>query len=331
MRSIVLTKFGDIDVFAEATLPKPEIKPGHVLIKVVATSVNPLDYKMRKGYFPDLVKSFPMVLHGDVAGIIEEVGEGVTDFSVGDEVYGCVGGLLDMGGGLAEYVLADADLIALKPKTLSLIEAASLPLVSLTAWEGLVTYAKVKKGQTVLIHGGTGGVGHISIQLAKWLGAKVFATGSSAKKLEMAKQLGADFAIDYKKTTIESYVAEHTNGAGFEIVFDTVGGENFSECFQAAALFGQVISILAAGNYDLSPAFFKGLSIHLVLQPLPLITGIKRAHYGEILAKIATLVDEGFIRPLIDEQKFNITQVEAAHAHLENGNALGKIVLTNFA
>ncbi|HHF7347790.1 TPA: zinc-dependent alcohol dehydrogenase family protein [Legionella feeleii] len=331
MRSIVLTKFGDIDVFAEATLPKPEIKPGHVLIKVVATSVNPLDYKMRKGYFPDLVKTFPMVLHGDVAGIIEEVGEGVTNFSVGDEVYGCVGGLLDMGGGLAEYVLADADLIALKPKTLSLVEAASLPLVSLTAWEGLVTYAKVKKGQTVLIHGGTGGVGHVSIQLAKWLGAKVFATGSSAKKLEMAKQLGADFAIDYKKTTIESYVAEHTNGAGFEIVFDTVGGENFSECFQAAALFGQVISILAAGNYDLAPAFFKGLSIHLVLQPLPLITGIKRAHYGEILAKIATLVDEGFIRPLIDEQKFNITQVGAAHAHLENGNALGKIVLTNFA
>jgi NADPH:quinone reductase len=169
MRSMVITAFGDIDVFQEFTLPKPILKSGHVLIKVMATSVNPLDYKMRKGFFPDLVTSFPMVLHGDVAGVIEQIGEGVKDFSVGDEVYGCVGGLLDMGGALSEYILADANLVAKKPNSLSFVEAAALPLVALSAWEGLVTYANVQRNQTVLIHGGTGGVGHIAIQLAKWL------------------------------------------------------------------------------------------------------------------------------------------------------------------
>ncbi len=307
MKSIVITRFGDIDVFEETTLPTPNVIPGHVLIKVAATSVNPLDYKLRKGVFPDLIKSFPMILHGDVAGVIEQVGEGVKHFTIGDEVFGCVGGLLDMSGALADYILADANLIAHKPKTLSLVDSAALPLVSLTAWEGLVTYANVQKDQTVLVHGGTGGVGHIAIQLAKWLGANVFATGSSPKKLDISKQLGADVAINYKNSHVPAYVNEYTKGVGFDVVFDTVGGENLSDCFQAAALFGKVISILAAGNYDLTPAFLKGLSLHMVLQPLPLITGIKRSHYGEILTMIAKLVDKGIIRPLIDENKFTMS------------------------
>lgn len=330
MKSMVINKFGDVNVFEEITLPMPSVKPGHVLIKVIATSVNPLDYKLRNGFFPDLIKSFPATLHGDVAGVIEQIGEGVSDFSIGDEIYGCVGGLLDMGGALAEYIVADANLIAHKPKTLSLIESAALPLVSLTAWEGLITYANVQKDQTVLIHGGTGGVGHIAIQLAKWLGAKVFATSSSTEKLDISKQLGADFTINYKNTNVKSYVTEYTHDAGFDVIFDTVGGENLTECFYAASLFGTVICILAAGNYDLTPAFLKGLTIHTIMQPLPLITGVKRAHYRKILTKISELVDAGVIQPLIDEKIFTIDQVGAAHTYLENGNAIGKIVLTNF-
>src|SRR5262249_11114721 len=153
------------------------------------------------------------------------VSDDVKDFALGDEVYGCVGGLLQMGGALAEYVLADAKLIARKPKTLSFKEAAALPLVSLTVWEALVTYANLQKGQTVLIHGGTGGVGHVAIQLAKSLGAKVYATCSSQEKMNIAKQLGADVVINYKDKDVKSYVAEYTNNAGFDVVFDTVGGD----------------------------------------------------------------------------------------------------------
>ncbi len=328
MKSMVITQFGDTHVFTAHTLPKPRVKPGYVLIKVMATSINPLDCKLRKGMMPDLIKSFPATLHGDVAGVIEEIGEGVHDFSVGDEVYGCVGGFLDMGGGLDEYVAADANLIAHKPKTLSLIESAALPLVSLTAFEGLVTYAQVEKGQTVLVHGGTGGVGHIAIQLAKYLGARVSATSSSSPKLDMIKQLGADFAIHYKEMDVKTYVTKYTHGLGFDVVFDTVGGDNLPQCFEAASLYGQVLSINARGHYDLTPAFLKGLTIHTILQPLPLITGKNRVHYQTILTKMAELVDQGLIKPLIDEKIFAIDDVAAAHAYFESGDAIGKIVLS---
>lgn len=328
MKSMTITKFGEADVFEETTSPMPAMKAGHVLIKVMATSVNPLDFKIRKGYLPNLVTSFPMTLHGDVAGIIEQVGDGVSQFKIGDEVYGCVGGLLDMDGALAEYVLADENLLARKPKTLSFAEASALPLIALTAWEGLITYANVQPHQTILIHGATGGVGHVAIQLAKWLGAKVFTTASSEEKMLIAKKLGADVVINYKKTNVDAYVKEFTNEKGFEVVFDTVGGDKLIECFQAAATFGKVISILATSSYDLTPAFIKGLSLYLVFQPLPLITGMNRKHYGEILTKIAELVDQGIIHPLVDKKKFTISQVGQAHAHLEKGDAIGKVVLT---
>jgi NADPH2:quinone reductase len=324
---MVINQFGNSDVFVEMKLPKPSITAGHVVIKVMATSVNPFDCKARKGDFPDLIKSFPAVLHGDMAGIVEQIGEGVTNFAVGDEVFGCVGGLLNLSGALAEYVIADADLIAHKPKSLTFTQAAALPLVSLTAWQALITNANVQPKQTVLIHGGTGGVGHIAIQLAKWLGAKVFTTCSSASKMEIAKKLGADVAINYKNNDVKSYVVTQTNGAGFDVIFDTVGGDVLIDSITAAALYGKVISILAVGNYDLTPAFTKGLTLYLVIQILPLITGQGRALYGEILTKIAELVDAGIIKPLIDANQFAFHQVGAAHDHWENGLAVGKIVI----
>lgn len=234
-----------------------------------------------------------------------------------------------MGGGLAEYIVADANLIAHKPKSLSLIESAALPLVGLTAWEGLITYANVQRDQTVLVHGGTGGVGHIAIQLAKYLGAKVYTTVSSPNKMEIAKQLGADFVIDYKNTEVQSYVNQYTQGAGFEVIFDIIGTDNLPKCFDAAALFGKVISIMATGQYDLTPAFLKGLTLHTIMQPLPLLTGLKRAHYGAILTKLAHLVDQSVIRPLIDEKRFILDQVGAAHDYLESNKAIGKVLITH--
>ncbi len=330
MKCMAIVGFGDQHVFQMINLDRPSVKSGHILIKVKATSVNPLDFKLRQGFFPDLVPNFPMVLHGDVAGTVAEVGEDVTKFKVGDEVYGCAGGLLTMNGALAEFMLADANLIAHKPKSLSFTEAAALPLVSLTVWEALITKVDLQKNQSILIHGGTGGVGHVAIQLANCLGAKVFATSSDEKKLAIAKQLGAHVAINYKTTKPEKYVAEHTQDSGFDIVFDTVGGENIHPSVQAVAPFGQVVSILPSGTFDSGVAFSKSLTMHYVFQPLPLITGVNRAHYGEILEKIASLVDEGVIKPLIDEHEFTIHEVAAAHDHLEKGHAIGKVVIQGF-
>lgn len=328
MKAMIIKQFGEVDVFEEAILPKPSLAPGHVLIKVAATSVNPLDYKLRKGYFPDLV-SFPMTLHGDVAGTIEAVSPDIVNFKPGDEVYGCAGGLLNMGGALAEYMLVDANLIAHKPNTLSLSEAAALPLVALTAWDALITYANLQKGQTILIHGATGGVGHIAIQLAKWLNATVYATCSSPAKMLIAKRLGADEVINYREQDVAAYTAMHTGNKGFDVVFDTVGGDNLSGCFSAAAVFGKVISILAAGKHDLTPAFLKGLTLHMVMQPLPLLMGLRRQDYQTILTHISRLVDQGVIKPLLDAKPFKINEVGAAHTHLEQGHAVGKVVLVH--
>lgn len=328
MQAMIIEQFGDHTVLQPKVMPKPTIKPGHVLIKTAATSVNPLDCKLRKGFYTHLVPHFPMILHGDMSGVVEEIGEGVTQFHPGDEVYGCIGGLLDLNGALAEYVLADAKLIAHKPKSLSLKEAAALPLVALTAWEALITYAKLQPQQSILIHGGTGGVGHIAVQLAKHLGATVSATVSSTDKAQHAKHLGADNIINYRESSVADYVKQYTEGKGFSVVFDTVGGDNLVNCFPAAALHGAVICIAAAGPHDLTQAFLKGLSLHLIMQPLPLITGLRREHYGKILSEIAQLVDNGTLKPLIDPKTFTLSEIAAAHQYLEQGKATGKIVVT---
>ncbi|WP_088240485.1 zinc-dependent alcohol dehydrogenase family protein [Calothrix rhizosoleniae] len=327
MKAQVIKEFGNASVFQTVELPRPEVIPGHVLIRVAATSINPVDYKIRRGSASALAPAFPAVLQGDVAGVIEEVGEGVTSFKSGDEVYACAGGVKGTGGALADYMLADADLVALKPKSLTMLEAAALPLVSLTAWEGLIDKAQIQPGQTVLVHAATGGVGHIGIQIAKAFGAKVFATASSDQKLELARKLGADVAINYRQQTIEEYVAEYTDGKGFDVVFDTVGGENLTKSFAAAKLNGKVVSISTSQTYDLSPLHRKGLSLHVVFMLIPMLHNLGRAHHGKILTELAKLVDEGKIFPLIDPKEFSFDQAELAHRHLESGQTIGKVVL----
>ncbi|AST91010.1 MULTISPECIES: zinc-dependent alcohol dehydrogenase family protein [Sutcliffiella] len=329
MKALVINKFGDPSVFEITEIPKPKVVTGHVVIHVRATSVNPIDTKVRAGFVPAVAPEFPAVLHGDVAGVVAEVGEGVTEFQVGDEVYGCAGGFKGTGGALAEYMLADVNLLAHKPKNLTMAQAAALPLVTITAWESLYNRANVQKDQTVLVHGATGGVGHIGIQLAKLAGAKVFTTGSSDEKLSIGKRLGADKVINYREQSVEEYIKENTDGKGFDVVFDTVGGDNLNRSFEAAATYGTVVAIAARSTHDLSPLHAKALSLHITFMLLKVITKDQRQEYGEILKEVTKLVEAGKLVPLVDEKVFTFDQVNEAHSLLESNKAVGKVVLVN--
>ncbi len=327
MRAMIVEELGEPEVFKSATVPRPEIKPGHLLIRVEATSVNPLDCKLRSIQLP-FSSPLPAVLHGDIAGVVEAVGEGVSDFQAGDEVYACAGGVGPYSGALAEYMAVDADLAAHKPRSRSMAEAAALPLVTLTAWESLIDRAGVEAGDKVLVHAAAGGVGHVAIQLAKWRGAEVFATASSDEKMKIARDLGADAAINYKQDSVADYVGAHTGGKGFDVVFDTVGGDNLERSFEAARIMGAVVTIAGGGEHNLMLMQGKGLTLHVESMLFPLLGGSGRAEQGEILRKTAKLVDEGKLKPLIDPNAFTIDRVAEAHRHLESGKAVGKVVLT---
>jgi NADPH2:quinone reductase len=329
LKAVAIEQFGNPDVFQIMDLPRPKSIPGHVLIRVAASSVNPVDTVIRNGFFPPISHDFPAILHGDVAGVIEEVGPDVTNFKPGDEVYACAGGVKGLNGALAEFMLADADLVALKPKSLSMAESAALPLVSITAWEALMDRAKIKADQAVLIHAAAGGVGSIAIQLAKWAKAKVFTTASTEEKLATGRKLGADVTINYREQTVQKYVNEYTEGKGFDIVFDTVGGENLDKSFEAAKVNGTVVSISTISTHDLTLLHTKGLNLHVVFMLIPMLYGVNRKNHGKILANIAKLVDEDHIRPLLDSKSFTFSEVAQAHRHLESGRAVGKVTLIN--
>jgi NADPH2:quinone reductase len=326
MKAMIVNTFGSTDVFELSEIAKPQIKPHHVLVSIKATSINTVDTMIRQmGPELPLSPAAPALLGMDFAGVVEEVGEGVTTFAKGDEVYGCAGGLADLPGTLAEYIVADADLLALKPKNLTMQESAALPLVGITAYEGLQR-AGVSKGQKVLVHGGSGGVGHIAIQLAKHFGAAVYSTGGGESQLQMIKTLGAT-GINYKNESVAQYVDKYTDGNGFDIVFDSVGGENMINSFEAAALNAHVASTVAMVNIDLSTAHFKGLSLHVVFMLIPMLHNSGRKEHGRILEAIAKIAESGDLRPIVDKETFTLEQASQAHAHLESGKAMGKVVI----
>ena len=326
MKALLLSQYGEHSSFEEVELPCPTVPDGHLLIRVAATSVNPVDYKIRlRG--PKFAPNVPAILHGDVAGYVEELGPNVSGFSRGDEVFACAGGVRGTGGALAEFMLADAALVAHKPSSLNIVAAAALPLVSITAWESLIDRAKLSSNQTVLVHAGTGGVGHIGVQLAKWTGCTVFATVSTPQKAQLALDLGADVAIEYPSQSVSDYVQAHTGGKGFDVVFDTVGGEHLAESFEAAAIGGVVSCISTRAAVDLSLMHAKNLSLHVIFMLLPLLRNVGRQHHGEILTQIAALVDAGHLKPLVDEHLFSFADVLQAHEYLASGQAIGKVVL----
>lgn len=327
MKAMVLNSYGETSAFELADMPKAEAKPGHVVVRIAATSVNTVDTMIRVmgqdqlPFAPDL----PAILGMDFAGTVEAVGEGVTEFSVGDEVYGCAGGLADLKGALAEYMVVDAKLIAPKPKTLSMRQAAALPLVAITAYEGLERVGTLK-GKNILVHGGTGGVGHVAVQLAKHHGANVFSTISKDAQADIVKAYGAT-PINYKSESVEDYVAKHTGGTGFDVIYDSVGGENMAKSFEAAALNAHIVTTVSLLELDLSLAHFKGLSIHVVFMLIQMLHDYKRETHGAILRDIAAIVDTGALTPLLDETEFNLTDVGEAYARLSSGAATGKVVV----
>ena len=328
MKAMILNSYGTDSTFEAAEVDQPEIKPGHVLVKIAASSVNTVDTMIRNmGKDLPLSPDTPAILGMDFAGTVESVGEGVKGYSIGDEVYGCAGGLADLPGTLAEYIVADANLLAHKPKSLSMREAAALPLVVITAYEGLKR-AGIQKGQKVLVHGGSGGVGHVAVQLAKHWGADVYATCGGEKQMALIEKLGAT-AINYKTESVEDYVAKYTGGAGFDLVYDSVGGANMLNSFEAAALNGHVITTVSMCELDLTLAHFKGLSIHVVFMLIPMLHNFKREAHAAILKDVAKIADSGGLKPVLDEPRFSLNQIGEAHARLESRQAMGKVVVEN--
>ncbi len=327
MKAMIVNTFGGTDVFEAMDIPRPVVKDGHVLVKIKATSVNTVDTMIRQmGTDLPLSPAAPALLGMDFAGVVEEVGDGVEGYKPGDEVYGCAGGLADLPGTLAEYIVADSDLIGLKPSNLTMREAAALPLVGITAYEGLQR-AGVRAEQRVLVHGGSGGVGHVAVQLAKHAGAKVYSTGGGDAQLALIRELGA-MPINYRTESVESYVQAHTEGDGFDIVFDSVGGANMKNSFEAAALNGHVASTVSLVELDLSTAHFKGLSLHVVFMLIPMLHNQKRSDHATILAAIKDIVEAGNLKPVLDSVEYSLDQIGEAHARLESGKAMGKIVVT---
>ena len=322
MRAAVLTAHGaPLQIGPVAC---PAAAAGQVLVRVKASGVNPLDLKISKGQAAHARHPLPAILGIDVAGVIESIGSGVANFKPGDEVYGMAGGVGGLQGSLAEFLAADAGLLAPKPKNVSMRDAAALPLIFITAWEGLVDRADVHGGQKILVHGGAGGVGHIAVQLARAFGAEVFATGSLKDKTYI-EQLGATF-ID-RGTLVDDYVVAHTAGRGFDLVYDTVGGTVLDASFNAVVRFGHVVSALGWGTHALAPLSFRAASYSGVFTLLPMLTGEGRAHHGEILREASRLVEAGKIVPRLDPRHFSLETIGQAHAAIENGTAAGKIVI----
>lgn len=306
-------------------MPRPRPAAGQALVRIKASAVNPLDLKIASGEAAHARHPLPAVLGIDMAGIVEALGPGVTQFDIGDEVYGMTGGVGGHQGSLAEYVAADAALLARKPVDLPMRAAAALPLVFITAWEGLVDRARIHPGQTLLVHGGAGGVGNIAIQIGRAFGARVFATGT-AKDKDSIENLGARF-IDYVSTSVADYVATYTAGHGFDIIYDTVGGAVLDGSFGAVARFGHVVSALGWGTHALAPLSFRAASYSGVFTLLPLLTGKGRAHHAEILQEAAKLVEAGKLVPKLDPRRFTLADVNEAHAAVRERTAMGKIVV----
>ena len=312
--------------FALKQIPRPVAGPGQVLVEIAASGVNPLDTKIRAGAAAHAKHPLPAVLGMDLAGTVRAAGAGVERFRVGDEVYGLTGGVAGLQGSLAEFAAVDADLLALKPANLSMREAAALPLITITAWEGLVDRARTHAGQKVLVHGGAGGVGHVAVQLAVALGAEVFATASAAQ-FDTVRRFGAT-PIDYASATVQDYVAEHTGGLGFDVIYDTVGGAVLDASFQAARPYvGHVVSCLGWGTHALAPLSFRAATYSGVFTLLPMLTGQGRANHGHILEEAAKLVEGGKLLPLMDARRYAFEDALAAHEEVAAGHARGKVVV----
>src|SRR5829696_8674978 len=332
MKAFIVERYGDAGAVLAGEMPDPDVGEDDVLVQIHAASVNPLDLKTRDGAYKAILPyRVPFVLGNDLAGVVVGVGAGVTRFTVGDEVYARPN--KNRIGTVAELLEIHQDDVATKPTTLTMQEAASIPLVGLTSWQALVERANLQKGQRVLIHAGSGGVGTIAIQLAKQLGASV-ATTTSTANVELVKDLGADVVVDYKKQAFETVLHD------YDVVLDTLGGETLEKSLHVLKPGGKVISI--AGPPD--PAFAKELGanpvVSLVMTALSFRTRQRaRRHHvtysflfmrasGDQLREVTALIEAGKIRPVVD-RVFAFESTREALEYVEKGRAkAGKVVVS---
>jgi len=313
MKKVQINQFGSANVVKIIDAPIPMPKAGQLLVKVKASSVNPVDAQIRQGHYQDYTP-LPFNLGFDGAGIIEAVADDVINFTVGDSVY-FVPSILNGEGTYAEYCIVDADLAALIPDTLDFNQAAALSLVGSAAWESLIDRGKLQVGETVLIHAGAGGVGHIAIQIAKAIGAKVIAT-SKSRHLECLKSLGADIALDYQADNFNQQLSMAADN-NVDLVLDTVAGNTISDSAQVLATRGRIVSLADyCPAQNLLALWPKNAEIHLVFM----------TPSSKWLNNLNDLVNQGKLKVIIDKT-FPLEEVVDAHEYLQNKARSGKVVL----
>ena len=306
MKAIVIHEYGGPEVLKPEDVPVPEPKDDEIVVKVFAAGVNSFDGVLRSGkYAKDFKMQLPWTPGYDIAGTVEKVGGKVSKFKPGDPVYACIS--IPGGGGYAEYALAKESQVAAKPATLSFSEAAGVPSVALTAWQALVDKANLQSGQTVLIHGASGGVGMFAIPIAKLRGAKVFATASTANQ-DFLKQLGADVPIDYKTQKFEEIAK------AVDVVVDGVGGETLARSYPIVKRGGILVSLVGRVNQaQLDKYGIRGVAVEVESK-------------GDQLAEIGRLIDQKKIKVVVSDS-FPLSDAAKAEAKADTGHARGKIVL----
>lgn len=330
MRAIEIRETGAPHVLQLVERPRPEpTRPTDLLVRLMAAGVNPVDTKLRsRGVLvPD---GLPAVLGCDGAGVVEAVGAGVTRFRPGDAVWFCHGGLGGPQGNYADYAVVDELIAQPKPESLDFVHAAAAPLVLITAWEALYDRARLSAGQTVLVHAGAGGVGHVAIQLARLAGARVGTTVSGPEKAELVHDLGAEFAINYREEDLVEAVLAWTEGRGVDVALDTVGPEVFRRTLPAMAHYGDLVTILDPGpEVDWKDARNRNLRIGFELMLTPMLRDLPeaRAHQGEILRRCGEWIERGELRIQVS-RTFPLEQAADAHRLIEEGHTQGKLVLT---
>ena len=306
MKAVHIHDYGGLDVLHYEDASRPTPGAGEVLIRVHATTINPFDCAVRAGYMGQYFNyTFPLILGTDVSGVVEEVGEGVTDISPGEIVYTRAGVYKD--GAHAEYVLAFAADIVAKPQSLDHIHAAALPHVTLTAWQGLIEFADLSAGQTVLIHAAAGGVGHIAVQLAKWRGAKVI--GTASVNLPFLDELGVDQAIDYSATAFEDVVQD------VDVVLDLLGGETQQRSWKVLKPGGILLSTVQPPSQEIAMA--HGVRQRMIGTSPPI---------RKVLTEAAKMVDDGHLKPFVSAV-LPLQEIQKAHEMIEGRHTRGKIVL----
>ena len=331
MKAIHMTATGPAaDVLQLVDIDEPEIiSATQIKVQLKAAGINPVDTKLRSRgvFYPD---ALPAILGCDGAGIVTETGTDAKRFQPGDEVWFCHGGLGGAAGNYAEFTVLEESEAEKKPAALSFEETAALPLVLITAWEALFDRAGLSEGQTVLVHAGAGGVGHVAVQLARSVGARVATTVSTPEKAALVKLLGADKIIPYQDCDFVKETLEWTGGHGVDVVLDTIGGETFRQSLGAAATYGQVVTLLDPGNdVEWKEARNRNLGIHFTLMLTPMLQDLPEArkHQGDILNQCAKLIDAGKLKPLISTT-LPLSDAAKAHGLIEEGHVQGKIVLT---